>query len=163
LANCPIFLCEHFNVLSSTATCVAAALPSSAHTYRLLIFKEPSPPHASLAALRCADQRCVHQRHKYQMGSASLNSSKDFVEAAKNSFRFALRREVVFLLGATYTRWVPPREFQVKNPRKNHSVLRPLSSREALISERFFVRVSRREPNYSKGSGMLQAPFSDRY
>jgi len=41
LANIPyLFLCEHLNVKLSNHIAAVSAFPSSAHTYRLLIFKE---------------------------------------------------------------------------------------------------------------------------
>ncbi len=56
LANLPIFTsCEHFNVLSIQISPKASLhrTPSSAHTYRLLVVKEPCLARFALHKLRC--------------------------------------------------------------------------------------------------------------
>jgi hypothetical protein len=80
LANCPIFTsCEHFNVLSSAASCPAAALPSSAHTYRLLIFKEPVLPRTKTSVSAPLTKRRVCQQQRDEIMTHFLLHVKYFL------------------------------------------------------------------------------------
>jgi hypothetical protein len=58
---------------------LAAALPSSAHTYRLLFFKEPFLP-AHLLLLRFAANRFVRQQQRNEIMQHLLQTVNNFIE-----------------------------------------------------------------------------------
>ena len=60
-----LYFLRALDALSSTAISIAAALPPSAHTYRLLLVKEPFLPAPSL--WRCAANRFVRQQQRNEI------------------------------------------------------------------------------------------------
>jgi hypothetical protein len=58
---------------------LAAALPSSAHTYRLLFFKEPFPASA-FTSLRFAANRFVRQQQRDEIMQHLLQLVNNFIE-----------------------------------------------------------------------------------